>query len=95
MVVFSPSELTNQTLISGEPKVFSFEGFSDKDLEITAVKVSCGCTTPFYPPKIKTGETFYVSLQIDLTSEGLFSKSAKISYSDGTSTKLVVSGTIH
>jgi hypothetical protein len=95
MITFNPSTLVNQELKSDVPKVFTFEGVSTQDLDITEVKVSCGCTTPFYPPKIKAGETFYVSLQIDLLATGYFSKSATITYSSGESSKLTVSGTVN
>lgn len=94
MVTFIQSTLTNQKLQSDIPKVFTFEGVSTEDVDVTEVKVSCGCTTPFYPPKIKAGETFYVSLQIDLIATGNFSKSATLTFSDGQTSKLVVTGSI-
>ncbi len=81
----------------GKPAEFDvvIKNISDDSIRIENVKVGCGCTTPKYEVgrAYAPGETFKVTLGFNGYTEGAFTKSADIFFSNGLTKQVTFTGT--
>lgn len=99
-VVQTPSQLKWDTEVhdfgtieQGKPATyeFSFVNTTKKDILLTNVKASCGCTTPNYTKTaIKPGEKGFVSATYNASAGGAFHKTVTIMTSEENSAPKVI-----
>ncbi len=81
----------------GKPAEYDvlIKNISNDSIKIENVKVGCGCTTPKYEVgrNYGPGETFKVTLGFNGYTEGAFTKSAEIFFSNGLTKQVTFSGT--
>lgn len=74
---------------------FSFTNTSDKDIMITKVKTSCGCTVPNYPKTpIKPGESAVITAIYKPHYTGSFNKTLTVKTDGGEKTILHIKGKV-
>lgn len=72
---------------------FEFTNIGNKPLVLTAVKASCGCTSPSWSKEpIMPGQKGTVEAQYNMAREGKFRKSVTVQTADGESIVLYISG---
>ncbi len=80
----------------GKPAEYdvTIKNISSDSIKIENVKVGCGCTTPKYEAgkAYAPGESFKVTLGFNGYTEGQFTKSAEIFFSNGLSKQVLFSG---
>lgn len=94
-IIITDPKLKDQVCSSESPSYFKFKGKNTRDsaLKVTA-KCSCSCTTPVLPEEIKMGD-FEIVLKIDKTGQtGNFNQSCHLTFSNGQTEIIYVSGTI-
>ncbi len=81
----------------GKPAEYDvvIKNISSDSVKIENVSVGCGCTTPKYEQghAYAPGETFKVTLGFNGYTEGAFTKTANIVFSNGMSKQVVFTGT--
>lgn len=66
--------------------IFTFTNTGKEPLNLTNVKASCGCTTPFWPKEpIESGKSAEISVKYDTKRIGKFSKTITV-YSNAKTT---------
>lgn len=96
----TPSQLTWETEVhdfgtieQGKPVTyeFSFVNTTKKDVLLTNVKASCGCTTPNYTKTaVKPGEKGFVSATYNAAAGGAFHKTVTVTTSEENSAPKII-----
>ncbi len=74
--------------------VFNYKNIGDRDITITNVQASCGCTTPNWKGGIyKPGDNGEITATFNAASPGFFSKNITVMSSEGVIT-LYITGTV-
>jgi len=93
-VYFKVPKLIDKVASSKQASYFEFKGVASKPVKIIGTKVSCACTTPIYPNDEIKGD-FTLILKIDKSgSSGKFNQSCAITFSNGQTELIYVTGTI-
>jgi hypothetical protein len=85
------------TIKHNKPETVEFKLKNNGDAAIAIVKAegSCGCTQITYPPEpIKGGKTGILKATYNAASVGTFTKTVRVSLSDGTTETLTIKGTV-
>jgi hypothetical protein len=74
---------------------FKVKNTGEVPVAITRAEGSCGCTQIVYPQEpIKAGETGIVKATYNAASQGVFTKTVRVTMSDGDSETLTIKGVV-
>lgn len=74
---------------------FKFKNTSNRPIQITNVKTSCGCTTPFYTKEpVAPKKSGVVKVSYNAARIGAFTKTITVTTSEGATIYLTIRGTV-
>jgi hypothetical protein len=85
------------TLKLNHPQTVEFKIKNTGEVPVAIVRAegSCGCTQIVYPPEpIKAGETGIIKATYNAASQGVFTKTIKVTLSDGDAETLTIKGVV-